>query len=105
MVEEDDAATALTQLPKLKAENKAFTALKESSKKSKVDVDTKFELLLQDKADLKKLHSEAEAELKKVNGTTSKLTAQKDTMTSKWDRLEEELKLWELTRWWSRSLL
>lgn len=58
---------------------------------AKADADAKVEQLLQDKTDLKKLHSEVKAKLEKVKGTTFDLQAQTDAMTSKRDMLTSKL--------------
>lgn len=54
MAKEDDIATSLTHLSRLKAKNRTPTAAKESAKKSKVDTEAQVAQLLQDKVDLKK---------------------------------------------------
>lgn len=53
MVEEDDIASELTELLRLKTQNKALAATKESTEKVKEGTEVKVKQLLQDKADLK----------------------------------------------------
>lgn len=56
----------MVQLPKLNAHNEALIFEKNEAKNAKADVVTKAEQLLNDKADLKKLHQEVKVELKKL---------------------------------------
>lgn len=63
---QDDNATILTQLGRQKIETEALAPAKESTEKTMVDVEAQVTQLLQDKVDLKKLHSEVDDELTKV---------------------------------------
>lgn len=60
-------------MPKLKAHNEAFTAKKEVADKAKADIKAKDDELLKNKRELKRMHQDVKAKLKKLKGTVSDL--------------------------------